>query len=773
MKTTLWDILNNNIENYNISLGIEIPKIQRDYAQGRINEKANEVREIFLNELYKAFEKSSELEHRSLDLDFVYGINENNKFIPLDGQQRITTLYLIFWYLAFRDQKLVEHAIPFSKFNYETRPSSGYFLKKINSELDQRDYREIFTLGKKFSDTIKNKNWYFINWNYDLTIQSMIVMLDAIHEKFNKLNIRFSDILHLQTPPVTFNFLQIKDFGLTDNLYIKMNSRGKPLTSFENLKAEFGQFIKDSDFNTLYNFYLESKGERTKVTVEDYFLTKIDNQWSDYFWNLKNNQNIFDDKLLNLLSFIGFNELIKTDRESFEVNIEEFNKEDFLITYYSLTKLGLINEETIITYMNVLDKLSEKNTIFENYLKEGRFYEETLKPILEHKTTRSEYERRVIFYGTFQFIILRPAHTALELSRWSKLIHNLVINTIYNRSKDFVDSILGVDEFLSIYNDNVYESYLKFGIKGFDTVQTAEEIIKISLKLSYSSFEELIDKIEDNGFLNGQISSILKFSGVYDCYTKSNFLNYTEVDYENLKKDLEDAYNKYSLCFDEQGLRLFENEDFRRALLCIDNYSRYSTNWFFYNNLSHRDLSWKRLLKEVVNMGNTYAIGANALITLFSKLTTSSPIIDQLNVIIKDHLKHEGRKDWKYYFIKYPLLFRSSKQYYVKVFENFEDEYIYCLNKTKYNANTDYDFMSLVLLSELKKKNIDTHTIQFGYQSKYDQFGITHINGNSVKIVYNSPIHRHKFVIKVYEQEEFFETSLDKTIQFIIDYYFS
>ncbi|GEM64184.1 hypothetical protein SF1_21660 [Sphingobacterium faecium NBRC 15299] len=73
----------------------------------------------------------------------------------------------------------------------------------------------------------------------------------------------------------------------------------------------------------------------------------------------------------------------------------------------------------------------------------------------------------------------------------------------------------------------------------------------------------------------------------------------------------------------------------------------------------------------------------------------------------------------------------------------------------------------------IKAFRIDTHTIQFGYQPKYDQFGITHINGNSVKIVYNSPIHRHKFVIKVYEQEEFFETSLDKTIQFIIDYYFS
>jgi len=35
MKTTLWNILTNTIDNLSLPNGITIPKIQRDYAQGR------------------------------------------------------------------------------------------------------------------------------------------------------------------------------------------------------------------------------------------------------------------------------------------------------------------------------------------------------------------------------------------------------------------------------------------------------------------------------------------------------------------------------------------------------------------------------------------------------------------------------------------------------------------------------------------------------------------------------------------------------------------
>ena len=77
---------------------IEIPIIQRDYAQGR--KSKGEVRDLFLQALYDYLEDN--IPNR--DLDFVYGSTEveegNEKFIPLDGQQRLTTLFLLHWYLA-------------------------------------------------------------------------------------------------------------------------------------------------------------------------------------------------------------------------------------------------------------------------------------------------------------------------------------------------------------------------------------------------------------------------------------------------------------------------------------------------------------------------------------------------------------------------------------------------------------------------------------------------------------------------------------------------
>ncbi len=83
---------------------IEIPMIQRDYAQGRETEE--EVRDEFLNALHNALILPAGHESLPLNLDFIYGSVEGDvetRFFPLDGQQRLTTLFLLHWYLAWKD----------------------------------------------------------------------------------------------------------------------------------------------------------------------------------------------------------------------------------------------------------------------------------------------------------------------------------------------------------------------------------------------------------------------------------------------------------------------------------------------------------------------------------------------------------------------------------------------------------------------------------------------------------------------------------------------
>ena len=72
---------------------IEIPVIQRDYAQGRADQHI--VRDEFLRSLHDALCLPDDDPFLPLDLDFIYGSVVNGSFQPLDGQQRLTTLFLL------------------------------------------------------------------------------------------------------------------------------------------------------------------------------------------------------------------------------------------------------------------------------------------------------------------------------------------------------------------------------------------------------------------------------------------------------------------------------------------------------------------------------------------------------------------------------------------------------------------------------------------------------------------------------------------------------
>ena len=93
-KYTFWKLIS--------KYKIEIPIIQRDYAQGRKN--VIKIAGKFLDDIKHAIAKD-----RPLNLDFIYGKitkNESSEtFIPLDGQQRLTTLFLLHWYLALKENK--------------------------------------------------------------------------------------------------------------------------------------------------------------------------------------------------------------------------------------------------------------------------------------------------------------------------------------------------------------------------------------------------------------------------------------------------------------------------------------------------------------------------------------------------------------------------------------------------------------------------------------------------------------------------------------------
>ena len=124
---------------------IIIPKVQRDYAYGRQEEKVAELLNDMLGGILQAIKNKN-----TNILDFIYGgsyVRKNKVIgglIPLDGQQRLTTLFLLHFYASLlRDEQ--GNVIPqekvdiLTRFRYETRQSATEFclqlVKKIRTNL--------------------------------------------------------------------------------------------------------------------------------------------------------------------------------------------------------------------------------------------------------------------------------------------------------------------------------------------------------------------------------------------------------------------------------------------------------------------------------------------------------------------------------------------------------------------------------------------------------------------------------------------------------------
>ena len=151
---------------------IEIPIIQRDYAQGRDTPAVEVIRREFLDVLVQAISGG-----KPVNLDFVYGEIEDGTLRPLDGQQRLTTLFLLHWYVAARLERL-EEAQPWLKLRYATRPTAGLFCREL---VKPANVSADALSAQTPQQWIKDQPWYLYAWRHDPTVTSMLNVLDAIH----------------------------------------------------------------------------------------------------------------------------------------------------------------------------------------------------------------------------------------------------------------------------------------------------------------------------------------------------------------------------------------------------------------------------------------------------------------------------------------------------------------------------------------------------------------------------------------------------------------
>jgi len=506
---------------------IVIPLIQRDYAQGRKSEesKANK----FLDYIIKGIKGD-----KKLNLDFIYGTfrkndkgNKTKDFLPLDGQQRLSTLFLIYFYSVYLSVKDETGSIEevtekkLGNFTYELRGSSEDFIKGLTDKdnifkLTNKD--NIIKLTKEDDEgllvkMIKNSSWFFKAWEKDPSVKAMLNMLTLIES-----NEDFKDLKPDDLKNITFDFLNLKNFNLSDELYVKMNARGKPLSDFENFKAEF-------------ELQLNSLEAENAGRVKD-IKRNLDGSWLDMFWNKSElnpketnesepNPKETDEKYFNFFSnitlFFYLNNDIKENDENKSFD-KKFN--NFDIFQYKYKKDDIRNIEKILDFFeNSVQKESDteevkkirdkKMDIFEDFLKSGE---------------KITYVERVLFYALMQFI-LKMDNLGEDnediFGAWMRISTNLIQNTIVDSISIFVRIKNAIDVLSDFLDKNASKFYEKISEENekIKFEQFKEEQIKA--KLIYEDYqnrdkekkwEKAIIKAEKYWYLEGQIGFLLEYS---------------------------------------------------------------------------------------------------------------------------------------------------------------------------------------------------------------------------------------------------------------------
>lgn len=555
--TTFWKFLENHAS-------IQIPIIQRDYAQGRRGKEA--LRKAFLRDLKSALDSD-----KRLKLDFVYGVAENGVLTPLDGQQRLTTLWLLHWYIAYKAGKIGDAKGFLEKFSYETRQSSREFCKRLSAfDIPQPN-------GNGIVVHIQNQTWFRSSWNHDPTIQSMFRMLggskygalDGIEGVFNACHDgeciecrleqcpvsqvkcdsydKYWNRLTSNKCPIVFHYLDIQGIGQTDNLYIKMNARGKPLTSFENFKADLAGYISRKATKEAYT---EGNYWQGLNHSEEGFAIKMDTDWMNgIFWKYKSSDSVVDEICFAFINRYFFNahaiamnkisDLKIGDDEVFDFlygrNGKDKEVSDDQIAYFGFDSAYA---QVLKNEQKLLSRLADTLNSFQSFYKsqdESIFqppWGDDFRFVPAYDSNELHYDfagnqirkivkitqpHRVVFHAVCKFFEKfieqrwRDGDIIDALKNWMRVVWNIVENAEINTVSGMVGCLKLINEFsLHSHDILIWLSGPDFKINSrFAYDQVYEEKMKAQKLRQDTQWEALILRAEKMVWLKGRIGVLV------------------------------------------------------------------------------------------------------------------------------------------------------------------------------------------------------------------------------------------------------------------------
>ena len=474
-------------------------------------------------------------------------------------------------------------------------------------------------------------------------------MLDAIDSKFKESNGFFEKLTHSTNPIITFQFLNLKDLKMTDDLYIKMNARGKSLSDYENFKAQFEKFI-----------------EINHSEYEKEFSDKIDGIWCDLFWDFSVNhpQKIsynIDTQILRFFDFITemlYCLLQRTDEEAYDFN-------DFKIIEKTYT-----SEKNLLFLMRSLDLFSnfsqknQKNNL-DIFFKDifSKEFEENKVCLFDNSTNLLEklmYDEKSFDHKDklllFSLIYYQIASDSMKLTvtdnlkYFIRICRNFIfkINQKGNSTKkdEFLSDLRTyhysdiIKTFILIFDkDNVYNSLrrkkeeFKFRIDNIN-----EEIHKAEIINRDENNIKYIHKLEDHKYLRGDLHNFeLLLSN------KENIESLTEHFY-TIWEDYTDSF-------------------IIKSLLSVGDYAIWIGGCYF-GGLYFFGIKdkWHRIFADKDNSKKLKTIFKNYFENLQSLGNIS--VDDKLEKLISDGLLNPKGPDWIKLFLKYDTITETNHGIY-------------------------------------------------------------------------------------------------------------
>lgn len=774
---------------------IKIPMIQRDYVQGL--EENNNKLDRFLDALYNIINSNNI--NDILSLDFIYGkINNDGIFEPIDGQQRLTTLALLNFYFFCKQENNTYVQNAFEYITYTTRQSAEKFCKILSSKDFIKHFKSNIS-NKQPSSIINEYHKYFKEYNEDTTIIAMVNTLDKIHNKFKNLETyKYKNINR-----ITFKILPMNNFKLSDDLYIKMNGRGKQLSNFDNFKADYFKWLENEQHNL-------SELSPDNMDIET-LKNKFNTDYIDIFWDFAvrdDNEQIPDPeslffrfinrfitgKILNKINTKETNKDLKENiteyikqqnskksqqpsSEDTEDNVEiETQVEQFLydMQEYFFDNNGAKTENNTIIYskfdfyefilqtynenlINILENIHNNKNILEDYFTSS--WNEHLSIMDDF-----DYKKLFIYNTTLSFleynIYQNDSAYKKELEDFSRLVWNVAeqYHFVEGINRNTYNSIANRFNFLtnnnnSINYDTIYSKFIEhnknYNITGNLKTIIHDEIKKITYFVEYIEDKKTIIINTEKLSMIRTLESLqfIKGGGAFLLSTDSN--NHKKISLDDKIKE------NAVICFSEKN----RYKEFLRALISSIKTSKTLLNTKYQSNKVLDQLITKENIKK---NANHILNNENIIVHIKKQYNEKSPldnIIDYERFTFK--CQHEGL--YKYDDIdKYKIYITYRVAWLLTIDGNTaknDDMRSYCpirnsliyilknLGKDKIQISSLYSkkYCNIPVLNDYSL-NFDAYSINIIYKNNY----VTHINLNSI-IDNNMTYDINKNIIKLYE----------------------